>query len=265
MKPIKPLEDLLFEKGKISETQLKQFNDAKTAHPIDGIKYLLDHQITTESEINEIMSEEFDIPFVNLENYIIDPAVLDALDESSVRKFHILPLYTVKDVLTVAIADLKNILEREEIRGLTKFNKIQFAMATQSVIQKAIDQNYSDGNKLEDIAKSLVDQHEIVIPDSKMTPQVLTSLAEEPPIVKFVNQMILEAVRSQASDIHVERLQDQMRVRYRIDGVLQTTASFPGEARMPIVPRIKILAQLDVAETRRPQDGRFSAFSFPST
>jgi type II secretory ATPase GspE/PulE/Tfp pilus assembly ATPase PilB-like protein len=146
----------------------------------------------------------------------------------------------------------------DAVRAISKFKSIQVMAATKSAIVKCIEQNYISGKSLEDIIKRFESDAKISPPTSRAEVDTLANLTEHAPVVKFVNEMILDALKSRASDIHVEPYQDNVRVRFRIDGMLHTVISVPKELNLPIVPRIKILAQMDIAENRRPQDGRFT-------
>lgn len=254
----KLIEDILLEKGKVNEKQLSLIKSKRKDLGEKVIDFLMSEKIVTEETIAEIISEETGLPFVDLKNYIIDPAVLNTFDEPMARRLNAIPIYLIRDTITVAISNPKDFILVDDIKTVAKSKKVQFVVATKTAIIEAIDDNYTHGRGLEDIIKPLENRGISYAPISMATPQTLASLAGQPPVVKFVNQMIFDALKRRASDIHIEPLQDNIRVRYRIDGLLQVAITIPRELQLPVVPRLKILANLDIAESRKPQDGRFS-------
>jgi len=254
----RPLAQILFEKGKIDEKQLSYIKVTQEKTGEDTGKIIVKEKLASEQEIAEIISEETGVPFLDLKNFIIDPAAVNVLDEKTVRRLSVIPLYIVKDALTIAMANPQDIIAMDEVKIVSKFKNIQVVMSTKSAIVEGIEQNYALGNTLEDIIKSFEAKGVIYAPSSSVMPHVLASLAAQPPVVKFVNQIIFNALKSRASDIHIEPLQDNVRVRFRVDGVLHTSVTISSELNLPVVPRVKILAGLDIAERRKPQDGRFT-------
>ncbi|MEA3328782.1 MAG: GspE/PulE family protein [Candidatus Omnitrophota bacterium] len=258
MKFKKNLEQILLEKGKINHKQLSQIVSAREKAGEKIEEFIIREKFVTEEEITEVISEEIGIAFLDLRNFIIDPAVLNIVDEKTARRLHLLPLYKVKDTLTIAMADPQDIISVDEIRVRTGFRNIQVVMSTRTAILEGITQAYTLGSTLDDIIKPITEQGLVYAPSTTVTSHMLTSLAKQPPVIKFVNQMIFDALKSRASDIHIEPLQNKLRIRFRIDGILYDIVSVPMQIHLPVVPRIKILAGLDIAERRKPQDGRFS-------
>lgn len=258
MKFKKPLEQILFERGKFDRDQLNQIKLAKEKTGEDAKEIILKNKLATEEDIAEIKSEESGAPFLDLRNFIIDPEVISLLDEETARELNVLPLYIVKDTLTVAMVEPWDIIALDDIKIKTGFKHIQVAIGTKSAILEEIDRNYELGNTLEDIIRPIKAKGGVYVPSSGVTPHMLATLAGEPPVVKFVNQMIFDALKARASDIHIEPSQAKIRVRFRVDGILHNAIAVPREINLPILPRIKILSNLDIAESRRPQDGRFT-------
>lgn len=258
MKSKQPLEQILFEKGKIKQKELSQIESAKGETGEKTEEFIIRKKFATEKEIAEIRSEEMGVPFLDLRNFIIDPALLSALGEKIARRLKVLPLYKVRDTLTIAMADPQDIIALDEIRIKSGFKNIQTVMSTKSGILEGIEQNYTLGNTLQDILKPIEAEGIVFAPSSGMTPHMLATVAGEPPVVKFVNQMIFDALKNRASDIHIEPSQDKLGVRFRLDGILYNVITIPKEIHLPIIPRIKIIAGLDIAERRKPQDGRFT-------
>ena len=254
----KPIEQILFEKGKIDEKQFNQVKSAKARTGEGAETLLMKQKLATEEDIAEAVSEEIGVPFIDLKNFIIDPAVLSVFDEKAARRLEVLPLYVIRDTLTVAMSDPQNVIARDELKLVSDYKSVQVVMSTRSAILEGIDQNYRLGNTLSDIVRPLEQRGIVYAPADGVTPHMLATLAGEPPVVKFVNQMIFDAMKERASDIHIEPLQDTVRVRFRVDGVLHTAVSVSKSIHLPIAPRLKILAGVDIAESRKPQDGRFT-------
>ena len=258
VKSKKTLGPLLIERGKITENELEKFEAAAKRNEKKLEDILIEKKIVTEEYIAEVTSEELGVPFLDLKNYITDPEVLKLLDIKSVRRLIVLPLYIIRDTITIAMANPRDVMALDEIKSKVKDKKIQIIMGTKSAILESIEQNYTLGYSLQDILKPICSSGTVYAPAVGVTPQTLRALAGEPPVVRFVNQMIFDALNNKASDIHIEPTQEKIKIRFRIDGILHETISIPQEIHLPIIPRIKILAGMDIAENRRPQDGRFS-------
>ncbi|MFH1791223.1 MAG: GspE/PulE family protein [Candidatus Omnitrophota bacterium] len=252
------IENILFEKGKIDKQQLEDIRAMRERTGESSEAVIRKKKLATDDEIMQLMSESMGVPFIELDTYIIDPVAVNLLDEKVVRRLKVIPLYAIRDTLTVAMANPQDILALDEIKMLTKYKNVQAVMASEKDVMSSIEQAYVHGKSLEDIVKPLETKGMIYAESSYMTSQSLALLAGQPPVVKFVNQMIYDAVKNRASDIHVEPMQDIMRIRFRVDGVLHTAVNISRNIHLPLAPRIKILSGLDIAERRKPQDGRFT-------
>ncbi len=198
-----------------------------------------------------------EVPSVDLFNYIIEHEAITSIPEQMARKHKMIPIFRVMDTLTLAISDPSNVIALDEAKAHSGCD-IQLVRADENEIMMVIDQNYNVSNSIEDIISGLQGMKADFIHDKKVDPYRIQKICEEPPVVKLVNLFIFQALKDKASDIHIEPKKDKVKVRVRIDGVLHTTASLPLEMLMPVVSRIKILAQLNIAEMRQPQDGHFS-------
>lgn len=196
------------------------------------------------------------IPFVKLNNYIIDSEVVKILPEKLAKKHKMIPIFKIKDTLTVAIDDPLNIIALDEARLVTGCN-IQLVASDEGDILKAIEQYYSVSNSMEGIVKNIENMNLGFAKEEQLDLLRLQRISEEPPIIKFVNLLLSQAIKEKASDIHIEPEEQSVKIRFRIDGILHDFTSFPRHLQLPIVPRIKILAGMDIVERRRPQDGRF--------
>lgn len=195
-------------------------------------------------------------PFVELNNYLIDPEIVNILPEKIAKKYKMIPIFKIRDTLTMAMSDPMNIIAVDEARLVTGCN-IQSVASNETDILRAIEQFYGVSDSMEEIIKNIGKMDLTFVKEEQLDLVRLQRISEEPPVIKFVNLLLSQAIKEKASDIHIEPEENAVRIRFRIDGVLHEFISFPQQLQLPIVPRIKIVAHLNIVERRRPQDGRF--------
>jgi len=209
---------------------------------------LVERGIITAQELAMVIGLQFNIPCVDLSTYQIQPEALRLIPESVARKYNVIPLAISNNTLQVAMAEADNILILEALKARTKM-KIESAVAPSDEIKEAIDRNYKAFSEikaqLHDVAPTTVEG------------RISVEAVSGAPIVRALDLLINEAIKNRASDIHIEPQEDKLRVRYRIDGVLHETMSLPISAHAPLISRLKILANMNIAD-HRPQDGQFS-------
>lgn len=188
-----------------------------------------------------------DVPEVNLSSYAIDPKVLKLIPASLAQKNKLLPLFKVGNALTVAMANPKNIVAIDEVRAVTKLD-VSVVKSSLQDIQDAITEHYGISGTVETVLK---DYHPPVGARAKVADTI------DAPVMKLVDMIISQAVRERASDVHIEPEAKDVRVRYRVDGLLHEELKLPQHMLAPVVSRIKILASMNIAESRVPLDGRF--------
>jgi len=189
---------------------------------------------------------------MNLEDYVIDAELTRLIPESIANKYKVVPLFKIMDTLTVGMADPSDIQALDHVRRISKAGSVDPVLVSSKSIEKVLDFYYGQGNSVEEIVKSI---------EKKKMPAdkgFLMESAEEPPVIKLVNILISEAVKDRVSDIHIEPEMEALRVRYRIDGILHEVHSLPKKLQNAVISRVKILAEMDIAESRRPQDGKIS-------
>ncbi len=243
----------LVEEGLLKSDQLKQIeSEVKRTHePFHKILRRL--RFVDDKRLNSFLSAKFNIPEVEVTHQVIKPDVLKSVPESIVRKFSVLPLRKVGKRLTVVMSDPFNLHLIDQIRLKTGF-EIEPALATESEIRSAIEQYYGIKSDISDVLESFEKKPAEQNPEKiKIEERLVT---QETPVIKLVNMMIAEAVREGASDIHIGPEKDDVSVRYRIDGLLHEVDRYPKDLHAGVVSRIKVIANLDIAETRIPQDGR---------
>ncbi len=246
---------LLLKKGVITEEEIKASNDdmKKTGWSLEKTLEKLGY--ITEEEIASARAEILEIPYINLEDYTIDPEVIKLVPEDLAKKHKTIPLFKVGDTVTLGMLNPQNIAAIDDIRMKTKIGSIDTVLVTEKGLQKAVDSYYGVIGTVDEIIKD-IDKAKIEITDKSGSKEI-TKIAEEPPIIKMVNVIVAKAVKDKASDIHVEPDEKILRIRNRIDGILYESSSIPKNLQAAVISRIKILSNMDIAERRMPQDGRF--------
>ena len=209
----------------------------------------------TEEQLLEFLSQHFRVPAVDLRTLEPDPTVVRLLPAEVATKFLAMPLSRVGRRLKVAMAQPSNIFAIDDIKFITGF-EVEPVVATEGAIKKQLDRAYDSASTMADVMKGIEEDLEVVEAEEEEADSAGLSLADEAPIVKLVNSLIADAVRKGASDIHIEPYEKSLRVRFRIDGVLYEMMAPPFKFKAAILSRLKIMAELDIAERRVPQDGR---------
>jgi type IV pilus assembly protein PilB len=216
----------------------------------------------TDDDITGVLSRQYGVPSINLKFYEIDPTVIKLIPQDTASRYQVIPLSRVGSVLTIAMTDPTNVFAMDDIKFMTGFN-VEPVVASESAIGEAISRFYGGGEgNHEELSKMMKDlamddqELELAADEAEMDTATLERAAEEAPIIKLVNLILTDSVKRGASDIHIEPYELEMRVRFRVDGVLQTVMSPPLRLKDAITSRLKIMAKLDIAEKRLPQDGR---------
>jgi type IV pilus assembly protein PilB len=209
-----------------------------------------------ESELTDFVAKQYGVPTIDLDEFDVDPAVIQLIPEEVAQKHGVLPVNRAGSTLIVATADPSNIFAIDDIKFLTGYN-VEVVVASEESIKRAIDRYYDQSSSLTDIMGDFDDSDlEIVRDGDDVDIGTLEKESEDAPVVKLVNLVLTDAVKRVASDIHIEPYEKEFRVRYRIDGVLYEVMKPPLKLKNAITSRIKIMSSLDIAERRLPQDGR---------
>jgi type IV pilus assembly protein PilB len=215
----------------------------------------------TEDDIIECLSHQFGVPSINLRHFEIDPNVAKIIPVDLARKYNVIPVNKTGATLTLAMTDPTNIFAMDEITFMTGY-RVEPVVASEEAIRERIDRNFGSSRELElkKVMEDLttVDEAalELMEEDEEVDIGKLAEESQEAPVVRLVNIMLTDAIKRGASDIHVEPYEKSYRVRYRIDGLLREVMNPPQRLKDAITSRIKVLAKLDIAEKRLPQDGR---------
>src|SRR5437763_10430012 len=254
------LGDLLFKEKIITPEQLEQATKAQKEQSCRLGSALVKLGFLTDEDVTNFLSRQYGVPAINLSYFEIDPAVVKLIPFETAKRYQILPLSRVGASLTIAMVDPTNVFAMDDIKFMTGFN-IEPVVASESSINEGIEKAYGTTNDddLETVMQSMTDGEadvELQNEEEELELADLEKAADEAPIVKLVNLVLTDAVKRGASDIHVEPYEKEFRVRFRIDGVLQSIMSPPLKLKDAITSRLKIMAKLDISEKRLPQDGR---------
>jgi type IV pilus assembly protein PilB len=241
---------LLLERGLVTPDQLDEARaeQGRTGRPLGRV--LLEQGFLSEEDLSRVVAEATGLEFVDLDDYQLDPTATATVSDSMARRYHALPVSWDGDTLVVAMADPSNVVAVDDIRSITRAD-VRVVVATPGGITKAIDKSHRVDADVEETTSLALDSAE----DEEDLAR-LREVTEDAPIVRLVNLLIRQAVQDRASDIHIEPAERDLRIRYRVDGVLHDVMRTPKRVQAGLVSRLKIMADLDIAERRVPQDGR---------
>jgi type IV pilus assembly protein PilB len=252
------LGELLVRENLISPLQLQKAMETQRA---SGGR--LGHQLTKlgyieENELTSFLSKQYSVPSINLRDFEIDGEVLKLVPKEVVVRHQVLPINKSGNTLIVAMADPSNIYAIDDIKFITNFN-MDVVVASEAQIAEAIEKYYTSNVTFEDVMVDFAGEEDVELGgdvDEDINVLDLEKSAGDAPVVKLVNLVLLDAIRKGASDIHIEPYEKQLRIRYRIDGMLYEVMKPPLRLKHAITSRLKIMSNLDIAERRLPQDGR---------
>ncbi|MDA0835814.1 MAG: GspE/PulE family protein [Planctomycetota bacterium] len=242
--------------GLISMDQLNEAHDVARSAGITVEEALVRLGYLTAEEVGQAQAAQYGFEFVNLTEAEIPSSIIELVPESVARENIVIPLAMKDEALTVAISDPMAYDVLDKLRFILN-REINVAVAPKEAIQNAINRHYGQ-SETESVDSMLSEFTETAIDFTETEQSMVEGLAQDDsaPVVKLVNLIISEAVNMRASDIHIEPFEDRVRIRYRIDGVLVERDSPPRRLLGPLVSRVKIMGNMDIAEKRRPQDGR---------
>src|SRR5688572_27406212 len=255
------LGDLLLKEGLISREQIDKAllegkqNGTRLGYALVKLGFI------PETELTRMLARQFGMPAVDLSRFEVDPRIAKLIPADLATKHLVLPLKRDGRTLTVAMADPTNLGVIDDLKFITRYD-IFPVIAGEYTLRNAIEKHYETGDAqmqdlLADIAGELEGDIEVVeSKEEEMSSAALAAAVEDAPVVKLLNAILTDAVRRGASDIHFECFEHELRVRYRIDGALVEVMKPPLKLRAALISRFKIMASLNIAERRVPQDGR---------
>jgi len=270
--------DLLLKEKRITSEQLQQAlnhqkaNGGKLGFNLVKMGFIKDEEITA------LLSKQYGVPSINLAQFELDPVVIKLIPPDTAQKYQIVPLSRSGATLTIAMTDPTNVFAMDDIKFMTGYN-VEPVVASETAVMDAIQRYYSSAVKatkgaptretsgpstLELATKGLEElqalestaEVEVLEELEEISAEALARQGADAPVVRLVNVVLMSAIQKGASDIHIEPYEKELRVRYRVDGILYNIMSPPMKFRDAISSRIKIMAKLDIAEKRLPQDGR---------
>jgi type IV pilus assembly protein PilB len=263
--------ELLLKEKRITPEQLQEVlayqraNGGKLGVNLVKLGFVKDEEITA------LLSKQYGVPSIDLGAFEIDPAVIKLIPPETAQKYQIVPLSRAGATLTIAMTDPTNVFAMDDIKFMTGYN-VEPVVASESAVNEAIDKYYatpksvvgSGGPSALDMASKaleempLIDAGDVQVLEEleEISAETLARQGEEAPVIKLVNVLLMSAIQKGASDIHIEPYEKELRVRYRVDGILYNVMTPPMKFRDAITSRIKIMSKLDIAEKRLPQDGR---------
>jgi len=252
------LGELLVREKLISLQQLKQAqtDQAKSGRNLSYTLAKLGY--ISDGEITDFLSAQYRLPAVNLEDYDIEEDVIKLVAKDVCEKHRVIPVSRSGSSLIVAMADPTNLHAIDDIKFLTGYN-VEPVVASETAVHTAIERYYAAGPSYEEVMADFDlgdDDIDFSSEEEDINAVELEKASEDAPVVRLVNVILLNAIRKGASDVHIEPYERRMRVRYRIDGVLQEEMTPPLKLKNALSSRLKIMSQLDIAERRLPQDGR---------
>jgi type IV pilus assembly protein PilB len=216
----------------------------------------LEMKLISEQQLTRILARQWKIPHVHLRKGLVDPKIIHIIPQDKAQQYGVMPMFKVEQTLTVATADPRSLLALDDLEGITRCT-IQPVLCSAADIQQCIQEYYDAQPKVDEFLDSLEEADVAVwnAPEVGSTGEI-EAKAGDSPIINLVNLIILKAIKSGASDIHIEPDIRTLRVRYRIDGILYETMSLRSNLQYAVASRLKVMANLDIAERRLPQEGR---------
>jgi type IV pilus assembly protein PilB len=258
----KELAELLVDDKLITEKQLLKAMEMQKKTNDTLQKTLVSMGFVTEKDITEVLGKQMGVNFIDLDNYDLDPELARSIPEHLAQRYKVIPVAEKDNRLTLAMVDPLNVIAIDDIRLITGFD-IEPVIATEDSILKSINRQFgvTDLAEVQETVKDIssTDFGPLEVEEAseeEIALDKLKELVDEAPIVRVVNLIISQAINDKASDIHIEPEAKSVRVRYRVDGVLHDVMTPPKHIQAPMVSRIKIMANMDIAERRVPQDGK---------
>ena len=260
---VRRLGQILVDLGFIADEQLEMLLEEQNQHPGQLIgKIAEDMGLITDDQLIQALAEQFNMQTVDIEGFVPPDDARNQVTDAMAQLYRVIPLQLNDGVLTLATCDPQNLSMQDELRRFIG-NEIRMLVATENQILKAIDKYYNSENEsIESIIKDLENDDQLraaaeqLASDGPINLGDVTELVDSAPVRKLLNMVLLLAIKDHASDIHFEPFEDEFRIRIKADGVLFEMVPPPKHLAFAITTRIKVMANLDIAERRLPQDGR---------
>jgi len=252
--------DIFRKRGLISDEEIESLLKMQQETGEDLQKIIVEQGILKEDEMMEALAEEIGVRYVDISNMEIDPTVVVLIPEEMSRRHQIIAIDKIEEKLIVAMANPLDVFAYDELKIRLGFN-IEAVLANSENITRALDEVFGVTEEWDQVIGQIENMPVDVVEEGGKETDISSDIEkEEAPIIALLNLILLRSVREKASDIHMEPLgEEEFRVRFRVDGVLQEIMSIPRHLHAAVISRIKIMSDLDIAERRLPQDGRIQA------
>lgn len=250
---MKQLGEILLDEGLVTQDQLLAALDEQVLRGHSLGRVLVESGVLSEGQLVSALAQQVGLEFVDLDVYPVDRTAVSAVPGALCRRYTVLPIGYQNGSIILAMADPGNVLALDDVRQLTRM-QVTPVVATHEDLSRALDRFIRADGEMDNLAHQLSEQQVEEIDLSSIG----DSVDDDAPIVRYVNLIVTQAITDRASDIHIEPTEHDLRVRYRIDGVLHEMQRSPKSTQAAVTSRVKILSDIDIAEKRRPQDGRMS-------
>ena len=245
---------MLVEASMITEEQLLRVRELQIKNTEKIERVLLQQRLITPHQLAFFTSLQLRVPFVNLKKEGVRADAVALIPEPLARRYSVIPIDVTEDTLIMAMEDPRDIEAIEELGALTR-KRIEPVLSTAQDIQEMIDLNYRVGGEIEEQLSKIPTRYQKArVAETRVSAEAIA----QAPVVRAIDLLIKQGVRDRASDIHIEPQEDRLRIRYRIDGILHEVMTLPLSVHPPLLSRLKIMASLNIAERRRPQDGQIT-------
>jgi len=269
MPPVKSfgerIADALVEDGLLTNKQVEELLEQQKKEGTRLLKLVLDKQLVSDQDMTVSMGRVLNVPPINLPRVGIAPDVSDLLPREVSQNHKVIAVARLDNKLFIAMADPLNVLALDDVKRITKMEVSPMIASEKAIMDKLNGIDAAKSGSIEDIIQDAAKRSEEVGDDNLETVKEtmeevnldqLAASSEEAPVIKLANLILVQAIKDRASDIHLEPFEKQMRLRYRVDGVLADATPPPKAMQLALASRIKIMSNLDIAERRLPQDGR---------
>lgn len=252
---MKQLGEILLEEGLVSEAQLMAALDEQIIRGTSLGRVLVELGVLSEGQLVSALAAQVGMQFVDLDVFPVDRNAVTRLNGSVCRRYTVLPIAFEGDAIVLAMADPGNVLAVDDVRSMTGMQVLP-VVATHEDLSRAIDRYVRADDEMDNLTSAFSEEQQR-LEDVDLS-KIGDSVDDDAPIVRYVNLIVTQAITDRASDIHIEPAEHDLRVRYRIDGVLHEMQRSPKNITGGVISRVKILSDIDIAERRKPQDGRMS-------
>ena len=251
---MKQLGEILLDEGLVTEGQLMAALDEQKVLGQSLGRTLVEIGVLTEGQLVRALASQVGMDFIDLDEFSVDRLAVSRVPASLCKRHVVLPVAIEGGVLVLATANPGNFVAVDDVRSISGM-AVRTVVATHENLSRAIDRYCRADDEMEGLSAAF--EGETASAEAELA-QLGSSVEDDAPIVRFVNLLVTQAITDRASDIHIEPAETDMRIRYRIDGVLHETQRAPKQIQGGVISRVKIMSDIDIAERRKPQDGRMS-------